>query len=195
MKVAFCVPIHSRPETRFVAAMFDAALYSLQHLDGINIRRFFVSSSELPTGRMTLVSHALQWDAEYMLCLDADHTFPPDALVRLLAHGVEVVGCNYRQRHPPHAPTAMRDGIRIETNGSSPVLERVNRVGLGLCLIKMSTLRRMLAQPNSLPFFTGSDKGEDYIFFEKLAAAGAEVFVDSRLSMEVGHITEQVITL
>ena len=41
--------------------------------------------------------------ADEILWVDTDMQFPEDALLRLLAHDKDIVGCNYRTRTPPYA--------------------------------------------------------------------------------------------
>jgi hypothetical protein len=69
------------------------------------LKLFIVSSSLLPESRNRLVAEALNWDADYMLWMDADHVFPCDALLRLLGRSKLVVGFNYARRHTPTAPS------------------------------------------------------------------------------------------
>src|SRR5205823_6020553 len=64
------------------------------------------SSANLPWLRCDLVKAVLPAGPDYILWLDVDHVFPPDALVRLLAHKRPVIGINQPTRSNPECPTA-----------------------------------------------------------------------------------------
>jgi hypothetical protein len=139
----------------------------------------------------------LAWGADYLLCFDVDHTFPADALERMLSWKQPIVGANYLRRDTPPRPAAARrnDAGEMEIVWSTrekaqrQPLERVEQMGMGLCLIEASCLDRI-----ARPFFDFRRAeghilgGEDVWFFTAASAAGIPVHVDHALSMEVGHI-------
>jgi len=161
------------------------------------------SSSILPLSRAALVKDAQGWGADYILWLDADHTFPPHTLASLLFHKKPVVGVNYPRREPTeqgHAPTAfLTPEIGVCTTkemAQAGRLQQVASMGLGICLMKTEVFD---AVPK--PYFlieAGGDGeiavGEDAYFFSKLKSAGIPAFVDHRLSWAVGHVTQTVLT-
>ena len=76
-----------------------------------------------------------------MFWADADHVFPADALLRLVAHEKPVVGANYPRRAHPTFPTAESGDQHVWTTADKARagdLERVSRLGLGLCLMHLS---------------------------------------------------------
>jgi hypothetical protein len=170
---------------------------------GVEIEHFMRDSSSISENRSHLVIQAAQSGADAMLFLDSDHTFPADALLRLIGHQKPVVGANYTRRMNPANPTASKaapggEYVPVHTTkalAEAGELEQVAALGLGLCLIQMAPLG-----PISWPLFqenmNGSRLGigEDVFFFRKLEAAGVPVFVDHALSWEVGHIASRVIT-
>lgn len=114
LKVAITIPVYGMTHAKFTQSLANLLVHSLgadlRDADGaplrLEIETFMVSCSMLTEARHRLVAEALAWGAERMLCLDADHVFPPDALLRLLAHNLPAVGCNYPRRFTPTAPTA-----------------------------------------------------------------------------------------
>ena len=113
LRIAICIPVYGMTHAKFTQSLASMIVYSLEAAivrDGRNVKleleTFMVSCSMLTESRHRLVAEALAWEADYMLCLDADHVFPPDTLVRLLAHGLPAVGANYPRRFAPTAPTA-----------------------------------------------------------------------------------------
>jgi hypothetical protein len=195
MKVAICVPHYGDVKARFAQSLGRMIASSLTApVDGpkgpvrLEIELFFSSSSVLPQARHEVVAAGLKWGAEWLLLLDTDQTFPPDALLRLLAHGAAAVGCNYEKR-----------------DGSGPVVERasglmeVDHIGLGVFLVHRHPFEVMSSNGGVFPLFmlTLADEGsgyvgEDVFFCRKLKAAGFPVLCDHDLSAQIGHISEVV---
>ena len=95
MKVAICIPRYGDIKGAFAISLARLVAHSLgKSPEPLDIEIFSISSSDLPQSRTELLKDAIQWQARYLLWLDADHVFPADALLRLLAHGLAVVGCN-----------------------------------------------------------------------------------------------------
>jgi hypothetical protein len=188
-------------------------------LDGepvqIEFETFIVSSSLLPESRNRLVVEAINWEADYMLWMDADHVFPAEALLMLLSRSKLVVGCNYARRFSPTSPTASKRGEddqmdlvwTTKEKAEAGELEEVAHLGLGLCLVDMRTyaiLEKWAADQGKehfWPLFEISAKpdgigcvGEDVKYFKMLRDAGIKVFLDHELSWDVGHLSEQILT-
>ncbi|MGZ8347406.1 MAG: hypothetical protein ACXWUP_09880 [Allosphingosinicella sp.] len=259
LKIAICIPVYGMTHAKFTQSLASLIIHSL----GADVREagdapvrleletFMVSCSMLTESRHRLVAEALVWEADHMLWLDADHVFPPDALLRLLAHGLPAVGCNYPRRFAPTAPTAAVATDEEGQPGSPPgachllyttgekaeagLIEPVAHLGFGLLLLDMRVFDALQAvaersdgapppapstppaaslrtgsagagstgasEASFLPLFKFEETantvgmiGEDVFFFGKLAAAGIRPFVDHRLSWEVGHLFEIVLT-
>lgn len=135
-----------------------------------------------------LASPELQW----LLFVDDDQTYGPDALTRLLSHHRPVIGATILGKYPPYEPWfffvengQLRRATCKEAAGSK-VLE-VGAVGTGFMLIRREVLE---AVPE--PWFEGgvlaSDGvGEDVLFCLKARQKGYRTFVDTGL--KVGHLT------
>jgi hypothetical protein len=231
VKVAICIPVYGMTHAKFTQSLANMLVHSLEAVivrDGSNVKleleTFMVSCSMLTESRHRLVAEALAWEADYMLCLDADHVFPADTLVRLLAHGLPAVGANYPRRFAPTAPTAAVSSEGGESAGllystrekaEAGLVEPVAHLGFGVLLLDMRLFDALQAQAESegdgsasgssdanfLPLFKFEPTankvgmiGEDVFFFRKLAECGIRPFVDHRLSWEVGHLFEVVLT-
>jgi len=241
IKVAICIPVYGMTHAKFTQSLANMIVHSLEAnltRDGafvkLELETFMVSCSMLTESRHRLVAEALAWEADYMLCLDADHVFPADTLVRLLAHGLPAVGCNYPRRFAPTAPTAavipprapLGEGDQPKAGGGVEdeegprsliyttrelaergLVEPVAHLGFGVLLLDMRIFDVLQAQAeatgdaNFLPLFKFEPTenkvgmiGEDVFFFRKLAECGIRPFVDHRLSWEVGHLFEVVLT-
>lgn len=223
MKVAICIPCYGDTKSKFTHSLSQMIIYSL----GADLRRdgekvdldldvFMVSSSMLTESRHRLVAEAIAWEADYMLCLDADHVFPPDTLLQLLSHNLPVVGCNYARRVTPTAPSAARETTDDDDNGllytteekaKAALVEECAHLGFGVLLIDCRVFDHLQAHAeehgdgNFLPLFQfvpTENKvgmiGEDVFFFKKLKEAGIVPFCDHGLSWHVGHISEIILT-
>lgn len=154
--------------------------------------------SILANMRQGMVEAALKNHATHLLFVDSDQTFPADLVERLLAHKKQVVACNIATKVIPSNPTARQKGSKPEgtlvyTSASSPSLERVWRVGTGIMMIDLNIFKREGLKEG--PWFTQhwnpvlkSYVGEDWAFCEVLEAAGVKIYVDHRVSLEVGHL-------
>jgi hypothetical protein len=170
---------------------------------------FLATSSVLPQLRNVLYAQAVEWGANYLLWVDADQTFPEDALLRLLSLNLPVVGANYPRRVAPHQPTAVGlDGQLVWTTeelADERKVEQVQSLGFGFCLMDMHVIEGMRAeqreQGEEKPLFAvemvGDGTriiGEDVYFFRQLREAGIPVHVDHALSWTVGHVHSRVLT-
>lgn len=225
LKVAICVPVYGEPKTRFMHSLINLIIYSLSHatlrIDDEDVQleldTFIVQCSMLTESRHRLVAAALGWEADYMLCLDADQVFPPTTLMRLLSHSKLAVGCNYPRRASPTAPTAARDSgnddklqhllYTTKEKAEANVVEECAHLGFGVLLLNMKIFDALQLHAeeegdgNFLPLFLfepTEDKigmiGEDVFFFRKLEKVGIRPFVDHALSWEVGHCFDVILT-
>ncbi|MBV9932385.1 MAG: hypothetical protein JO013_15775 [Alphaproteobacteria bacterium] len=220
MKVAICIPCYGDTKADFTISLARLVARSLAApgtpaTPRLEIETFLATSSDLVANRTNLLQRAMAWQARYLLWLDADHIFPPDALLRLIARRLPVVGCNYPRRTQPTGPVASRidAGGRwehvwtTEAKAKADAVEEVAVLGLGLCLVDMLVFRDVQAHvekgvgwENWAPFDrkrlpgTNARMGEDASFFQELREAGVKIYVDHALSWQVGHIGERVLT-
>lgn len=233
LRVAIGIPVYGMTHAKFTQSLANMIVHTLEASAAGRIRMaaprdeearpvklvletFMVSCSMLTESRHRLVAEALAWKADYLLCLDADHVFPADTLVRLLGHGLPAVGANYPRRFAPTAPTAAVSGESEEDRGllyttkalaERGAVEPVAHLGFGVLLLDMRIFDALQAQAekegdgNFLPLFKFEPTenkvgmiGEDVFFFRKLAQCGIRPFVDHRLSWDVGHLFEVVLT-
>lgn len=218
MKIAICTPYHGDVAADFAYSLGRMLLATVQTQIEFNgqivhpqIELFFRTSSILPQLRNMLVQEALSWGANYLLFADSDHSFPEDALMRLLAPNLPVVGVNYPRRVAPHRPTATGlDGELVwttEDDARSGLIVQVRSLGFGLCLIDRTVFETLYQHALATgadsiwPLFAMEMKGdgtgavgEDVYFFRKLHAAGVPVYLDHSLSWAVGHVHQRVLT-
>jgi hypothetical protein len=184
--VAICVPSGDMVHADFAANLAALCLDPGARTGVINCK-----SSLVAVARNQCVAAALHIKATHVLFLDSDMVFPLDTLKRLLKHEKEIVGALYSRRRPPFDPTGLPyDGAK-ETNG----LLRMKNMPAGCLLIATRVFEKI-----QKPWFSGRIEGEhilgeDVHFCEHAAAAGFEIWQDTVLSHEVGHIGEKVYKL
>ena len=181
MKVALCTPVHDTTKTGFTSSLFALQASSPHNLSWHMLHR----NSWLAEAREVIAQSALEWGAEWLLWLDADQTFPPDTLDRLLAHDKPFVGANYRKKLADRVESvAQKDGRGIEPKREG--LEPVDILGFGVTLTKAGMFSAM-----PRPWFRMGAHGEDGWFCEQAIKAGFQPCVDH--SLRVGHVTEVVL--
>lgn len=128
---------------------------------------------------------------DYLMWIDTDMVFPPDLLLRLIAHDKDIVGCNYRQRVAPHGFTGHYKGGG-DTKLLEPGLHEMDHLPTGLLLTRMDIYRK-LPYPWFKPGLIESEARDDVYFCNTAREAGYEIWCDHDLTKEVGHIGEQVV--
>jgi hypothetical protein len=140
--------------------------------------------------RNGIFESGLEWEADWFLLLDDDHTFEPSDFTKLWECRKEdsLLGGLYMTRGLPCQPCM----FRMTTKGSVPIyyypsdeLLEVDLVGFGFVLLYANLLRKV--RP---PWFTvGSQHGEDAAFCDRIIRSGGHVFCHT--GVKVGHILEQ----
>ncbi len=189
-KVAVCFPSADQ-----VHAAFALSLAGLcQELHPIKATVVNAKSSIVAVARNNAVEKAKTFGADYLLFLDSDMVFPKDTLRRLLKHDKDIVGAVYTKRLPPYS--LLGDALPVEppAPAHTPELAEMVRLPTGCMLIAM---RVFAALPQ--PYFrfgidaaNGAILGEDYAFCDDARKAGFHIWADLKLSLEIGHIGQQV---
>ena len=182
---------------------------------GVPLRIDVEQSCYVHKNRNILMKRALESKSTHMLFLDEDIVFPPDGIMRLLAHGRSVVGGAYNTRKPagdnghmvttvkplPGTPEA-EEGSLLDT--SEPF--KVRAIPTGFMLIDLNVIRGLDAPPLDGGKADGSDGGghakwfdfgdysgfvgEDVYFCDYVRKQGIEVWCDPTIPL--GHVGEQV---
>lgn len=146
----------------------------------------------LPRSRFSLVEHAREHGADWILWLDADMRFPKDALHRLLDRQKDIVCANYTTRRAPYRHIAARDGLLVFTDDEATGIERVDGCGFGVMLTSMRVFDALKKPYFAFAWDEGQQRfaGEDYLFCRDAKAAGFDTWIDHDLTKDVRHIGE-----
>jgi hypothetical protein len=185
-KVAICFP---SPD--MVHADFALSLAGMCHSCGpLEVNIINNKSSIVATARNNGVQMAQEWGAEYLFFVDSDMVFSRATLLRLLLHKKDIVGATYTKRVPPYPLL----GVALEGGAIQEDLVEMSHMPTGCLLIRMAVF-----EPLSKPYFRfendevgGDIVSEDYVFCNRARAAGFQVWCDTVLSREIGHIGQHI---
>lgn len=189
-RLAVCIPARDQMHT---ATAFD--LWNLsQHLSSCAIdSKLFVSPGTLIANqRHELVKSAQDWGATHVMFIDSDMTFDPECVTKLLQHDQLIVGAAYSKRVEPLITTAWHSiddwDTWVRIYADSPTLLQVEAMALGFCLIKTEVFDRIELPWFQLGFYSGQYTGEDIEFFRKAKQSGVPVFMDTKVTRQIGHL-------
>lgn len=201
MDIVLGLPAHKYSEPECTYSLLNLQAWSLRQTVNFNqeptrlaLHPITVIGCRIDMAREQIADQAIAMGAAALLWVDDDMAFPPDALLRLMAHNVPVVGCNYPARSPGYAGQRVSSAQRMTEGEMRPIeprsdgLEEVDLIGLGLCLMKTSVFGDV-----PRPWFSMTPKGEDGELFAALAEKGIKPVVDHGLSAEVRHIVPQAL--
>lgn len=203
-KVNVAIPTHESCPASFMYAAMNLAAYSVSQFPPApaEFGTTMVKGTYVHQARQKLLKQALESDRTHILWLDSDMMFPRDALMRLLAHNVDVVGINYCHRGLPFEFVAIKkigwgeneEAVKLITAPDSKGLETVEAIGFGLVLMRLDAIRACLPDLKTTPWFgfdwvTGEKQvGEDVRFCKYLTDGGLKIHVDHELSNECKHV-------
>ena len=190
-KLAICIPCRDLLHSAHASSLLE--LVKFNTLNGIETQVFMNASTVLLTQREHLADQAIDYNAEYILWLDSDITFPSSTAIKLMSHNKDFVACNYVRRTFPVKSVAyekMYDwtnplGFEIKDD-----LVKIEGIGMGCMLMKTEIFTKL-----PKPFFefrysedSNDWLGEDMILCEKIRSLGIDLFVDTLLSNEIRHL-------
>ena len=171
-----------------------------------NAKICVVENSLVYDARNKLALRALQEGYDYILWIDSDMTFEPDALLRLLAdayEGREYVSGLCFTRTLPSRPAVCKELV-WECSVDNPVKHEqevykdypkdavfeVAATGAAFLLVKTSLIREIAETFHISPFHPLPFLGEDYSFCIRARQLGKKMYCDSRV--KIGHVGKMV---
>lgn len=158
----------------------------------------FMSHGQSPArNRNLMIKYALEQNCTHVMFIDDDTAFPPDMLMKLLAHDVDIVTGLYLMRNFPHQPiifdSSMEDGrcaYHFLDNNEKGLIEILN-CGLGSCLIKTHVFKAIEEPWIRLGELEKDHWCDDIGFFNRVRAKGFKIHCD--LDCPVGHVASMII--
>ncbi|GEM_PF-618086 len=216
MNLAVCIPVSwDKVPTDFLIAF--SRLFRPEQLNGmerLGVKKFwqiFNRVFPLDLNRNRLGQKSLDLKADAMLFLDADMTFPPDLIPRLIQDmretGPAVISGLYFKKAPPFPPVSANKIFSRDEQKMFPVeidsghpdsmghLVECDVVGMGAALISREVLEAIA--PPWFEYEVYQKTGErtvteDVPFCRKAKQAGFKIYTD--LGLECGHITAITVT-
>ncbi|MGH8595148.1 MAG: hypothetical protein ACREXT_00665 [Gammaproteobacteria bacterium] len=144
-----------------------------------------------PHNRWICGQLALEHQCDYLWLIDVDMAIPPDALPRLLAHDLDIVGAAYHYRSLPLRTVVKMRNTRGELYIPTEIpktLFSCASIGSGCTLIKVEALMRIPQPWFALEWDKDGCliKTDDVWFCEQAASVGIKTYCDPTL--EIRHI-------
>jgi GT2 family glycosyltransferase len=183
--VALCMPVARAPHMNTVRSLMNLKIprpYRL--LDAVN--------QQVDNARNMLTDSALSFpDVTHLFWVDDDMTFEPDALTRLLAHDLPIVGGLCFGRRHPYPPIL----VHMTQRGHSyqydypEGLVKVDATGGAFLLVKREVFEAIHAKYGKAePPWKLDHGGEDISFCRRVRTCGFDVMVDT--TVKIGHMGE-----
>ena len=147
-----------------------------------------------PSGAMNrnlIIEEALRTQCTHILFIDDDMAFPPDALLKLLRHEVNVVSGLYFNRCYPHNPVLFdynQDNrfTRHFLNDDEHGLIECEAVGFGFLLVNTKIFESLAKPYVRMGEIRSDERNEDIGFCLRCRQASIPVHCD--LDLPIGHI-------
>lgn len=187
-----------------VSARFASSLATLKKGVGDCIVSFIIGSL-IYDSRNRLAEYAVRIDADYILWLDSDMTFPPDVLERMMKvmdenKDIDILTGLYFRRSTPFTPVAF-DVLETDEKGEL-VFENMDDVpdgirevagcGFGCVLMKTDCLFDIAGKEGPVWFSPLANVGEDCAFCMRARKYGYKIYIDP--SIEFGHMGYAAVT-
>lgn len=183
MRVTIGVP----SQGRWVDAMAESLIYALYQLPH-ETNFEFPRGAYLDIAREVCLTKAIATKSDYLVFVDTDMRFPPDALVKLLSHGKDIIGGLYHEKRFPLVSTVKitdaNDGLVIAKEIPDEPFQCA-AIGTGFMAIKIDRLIQCMAPPCfSYSSQGGQFMGEDVAFCRRARKAGLEVWCDPTIPLQ-----------
>lgn len=192
MRLLIGIPSFGSPDPRFAIDSLAPLMYHIgrRHPEIKEVLLGRDTRTYRHHARQAIINEAMSIEADYILMLDDDVTFAPQAFDILWEHNEHpVISGLYFTRTIPPVPCIFNFG---ESKGSVPILKypkdslfEVEIVGFGFLLMHTDIFRK-IPGPH---FQVGNWLGEDVAFGVKCQAAGVPLVVHT--GCRIGHILEQ----
>jgi hypothetical protein len=192
-QVVVCVPTNGIMHSLTAFCLTNAIRYTEKQ--GIPVVLEMDAGTVLSNQRQVLLDTAIdKHQADHIMWIDSDMTFPENVIIRLLENKKRVVCATYSKRVEPFHPTAFYniDPVEpVDTEGHG--LVEVKYTGMGCMLVKASVIDEIPSPHFPLKWHAPSSTwhGEDMGFCDLLAHNDVKIFCDLDLSREIGHLGQR----
>jgi len=189
-KIAICMPTREQMHSRCAFSLYNLGK-ALSKI-GVEHSLFLSPGTLIANQRHELIIAAQEWGATHVMFIDSDIIFKPSHVIELLNFNEPVVGAAYSKRIEPVIPTAWHHidnwdtYVRLHEQTDSHI--QVEAMALGFCLIKIEVFDKLDLPWFILGFNNGQYTGEDIEFFRNCKNNNIPVWLDIKISFEIGHL-------
>ena len=189
-KIAICMPTREQMHSRCAFSLYNLGK-ALSKI-GVEHSLFLSPGTLIANQRHELIIAAQEWGATHVMFIDSDIIFKPSHVIELLNFNEPVVGAAYSKRIEPVIPTAWHHidnwdtYVRLHEQTDSHI--QVEAMALGFCLIKIEVFDKLDLPWFILGFNNGQYTGEDIEFFRNCKNNNIPVWLDVKISFEIGHL-------
>jgi hypothetical protein len=189
-KIAICMPTREQMHSRCAFSLYNLGK-ALSKI-GVEHSLFLSPGTLIANQRHELIKAAQEWGATHVMFIDSDIIFKPSHVIELLNFNEPVVGAAYSKRIEPVIPTAWHHidnwdtYVRLHEQTDSHI--QVEAMALGFCLIQIEVFDKLDLPWFILGFNNGQYTGEDIEFFRNCKNNNIPVWLDVKISFEIGHL-------
>jgi hypothetical protein len=189
-KIAICMPTREQMHSRCAFSLYN--LGKALSKAGIEHSLFLSPGTLIANQRHELVKAAQEWGATHVMFIDSDIVFKPSHVIELINFNEPIVGAAYSKRIEPVVATAWHSidnwdsHVRLHEQTDSHI--KVDAMALGFCLIKTEVFDQLDLPWFILGFHDGHYTGEDIEFFRNCKHNNIPVWLDVKISFEIGHL-------
>lgn len=190
IKIAICMPTREQMHSRCAFSLYNLGKALSQA--GIEHGLFLSPGTLIANQRHELVKAAQEWGATHVMFIDSDIVFRPSHVIELINFDEPIVGAAYSKRLEPVIPTAWHSiddwntYVKLHEQTDSHI--KVEAMALGFCLIRIDVFDALDLPWFILGFQNGQYTGEDIEFFRKCKQYNIPVWLDVKISFEIGHL-------
>lgn len=190
IKIAICMPTREQMHSRCAFSLYNLGKALSQA--GIEHGLFLSPGTLIANQRHELVKAAQEWGATHVMFIDSDIVFRPSHVIELLNFNEPIVGAAYSKRLEPVIPTAWHSiddwNTYVNLHEQTDSHIKVEAMALGFCLIRIDVFDALDLPWFILGFQNGQYTGEDIEFFRKCKQYNIPVWLDVKISFEIGHL-------
>lgn len=170
-----------------------SAMGLVQHAKDLDTNIICGRSSVLAGAKNIAVKDALNSDADYILFLSGDVTFPNNSLHHLLSQQKDIIGATYPKPVAPYNLLGIADEDQDQEALEKGLLKMRYMPG-GFLLVKTDVFKKL--DPNMPHFyydvFQDDVMSDDFVFCDRVRELGYDIWCDTNLSAEIGRIGQRV---
>jgi len=204
-KVLLGIPMYDSMKAKSLACYTDF-LVKMVHSPKFSCHSMLHGGTYLDQNREEIAQTAVDEDYDYLFFIDSDMIYRPDILDKLYDRHKDIIGAIYSMRsgkeHGPAIYSYVKEKDTFAQYKHWPINDgviKVDGIGTGLLLIKVSALRKMPAPRFAYLECRTPDKkgnrrrlGEDLSFCKRCMEQGIKIYADTHIW--AGHLGEKVWT-